>query len=94
MGIQTSAKLMYGCFYSEVPEDIIEQVDEMLDNEELDFACPSYDAPREEWIIGVEVDIDQECFDGAMYRLQTLQSEIPSILKIIDLMFYITAHVV
>lgn len=45
MGIDISAKLIYGLRYSDVPEDIIERVDEGLDSGELDYASPYYDAP-------------------------------------------------
>ena len=37
MGIDISAKLIYGCNYSDLPEEILEEVDEMLDNGELDI---------------------------------------------------------
>ena len=50
------AKLIYGCNYSDIPEEILDEVNEMLDNGELDYASPYYDAPRDEWIVGVEVD--------------------------------------
>ena len=55
MGIGISAKLIYGTPYSDLPEDILEEVNEMLDNGELEYASPYYDAPREEWIVGVEI---------------------------------------
>ena len=37
MGIHISAKLIYGLNYSDIPEEIIEDVNEMLDNGELDY---------------------------------------------------------
>ena len=46
MGIDISAKLMYGLRYSDVPEDIIERVDKDLDSGGLDYASPYYDAPQ------------------------------------------------
>ena len=52
MGIDISAKLIYGLNYSDLPEEILEEVNEMLDNGELEYASPYYDAPREEWIVG------------------------------------------
>ena len=52
MSIDISAKLLYGTPYSDLPEEILEEVDEMLDNGELDYASPYYDAPRSEWIVG------------------------------------------
>lgn len=53
MGIDIGAKLIYGCYYSDLPEEILEEVNEMLDNGDLDYASPYYDAPRDEWIVGV-----------------------------------------
>lgn len=61
MGIDIDAKLIYGCNYSDLPEEILKEVNEMLDNDELDYASPYYDAPRDEWIVGVEV----ECYGHA-----------------------------
>ena len=52
MGIDISAKLIYGIPYADLPEEILEGVDEMLDNGELDYASPYYDAPRDGWIVG------------------------------------------
>ena len=51
MGIDISAKLIYGLNYSDLPEEILEDVDEMLDSGDLDYASPYYDAPRNEWIV-------------------------------------------
>ena len=48
MGIHIRAKLIYGLPYSDLPEEILEDVNEMLDNGELEYASPYYDAPREE----------------------------------------------
>ena len=56
MGIDISAKLIYGTPYSDLPEEILEEVDEMLDNGELEYAIPYYDAPRDEWIVGVGIE--------------------------------------
>ena len=36
MGIDIGAKLIYGCNYSDLPEEILEEVDEMLDDGDLD----------------------------------------------------------
>ena len=56
MGIDISAKLIYGLPYSDLPEEILEEVNEMLDNGELEYASPYYDAPRDEWIVGVGIE--------------------------------------
>ena len=52
MGIDISAKLIYGLPYSELPEEILDEVDELLDDGILEYAGPYYDAPRDEWIAG------------------------------------------
>ena len=56
MGIDIEAKLLYGVPYSDLPEEILEEVDEMLDNGELEYAIPYYDAPRDEWTVGVGIE--------------------------------------
>ena len=54
MGIHIRAKLIYGLPYSDLPEEVLEEVNEMLDNGGLDYASPSVlFAPRDEWIVGV-----------------------------------------
>ena len=45
MGIDISAKLIYGLPYLDLPEEIREDVNEMLDMGDLDYASPYYDAP-------------------------------------------------
>ena len=47
MGIDISATLIYGLPYSDLPEEIREEVNEMLDMGDLDYASPYYDAPRD-----------------------------------------------
>ena len=46
MGIDISAKLIYGLPYEDIPEEILDEVNEMLDDGELDYASPYYDSPR------------------------------------------------
>jgi len=53
MGVDFSAKVILGLPYSEVKH--IEDIDQMLDYGEIDAAAPYYDAPREDWIVGVEL---------------------------------------
>lgn len=55
MSIDIDAMLIYGVPYSEIPDDLIEDVDKLLDNGELDYASPYYDSPRSEWIVGFEL---------------------------------------
>lgn len=58
MGMSISAKLIYGLEFSDVPEDLLEEVEEALDIGELDYASPYYDAPRSMWIIGVSLSVN------------------------------------
>lgn len=55
MGIQISAVLIYGCYYSELPEEVLDEVNEMLDDGRLDYASPYYDSSKSEWIVGFEL---------------------------------------
>ena len=60
MGIDTSAKLIYGATYEELSE--VAGLEDMLDNGEISYASPYYDSDRESWIIGVEMpsEVDGE----------------------------------
>ena len=96
MGIDISAKLIYGCNYSDLPEEILEEVDEMLDAGSLDYSSPYYDAPRDEWIVGVEVD----CYGVDIWELTNhledgVYRKIPECFGDFDLELglYVTPHV-
>ena len=93
MGI--SAKLIYGCNYSDLPEEILEEVNEMLDMGDLDYASPYYDSPREEWIVGVEIRAWKKGHYDLGYEISQIDDEIPEILVSddIDLSVYVTPHV-
>lgn len=93
MGI--SAKLIYGCNYSDLPEEILEEVNEMLDMGDLDYASPYYDSPREEWIVGVEIGAWKKGHYDLGYEISQIDDEIPEILVSddIDLSVYVTPHV-
>ena len=95
MGIDIDAKLMYGCYYSDLPEDILEEVDEMLDDGDLDYASPWYDAPRNEWIVGVEVNAWEEGHYDLGYQISNIHEEVPEILirDDIELLMYVTPNV-
>ena len=93
MGIDISAKLIYGIPYSDLPENILKRVDGLLDSGELDYASPYYDAPRDEWIVGVEV----ECY-GCSHRefekaKDSSEWDIPEVISDLELRFYVTPHV-
>lgn len=96
MGIDISAKLIYGLPYEDIPEDILDEVNEMLDNGELDYASPTYDAPQDEWIVGVEVN----CYGKEIWELKNhieddVYHHIPQIFSDFDieLGLYVTPHV-
>ena len=95
MGIDISAKLIYGLPYSDLPEEILEEVDEMLDNGELEYASPYYDAPRDRWIVGVEIGAWKRGHYNLGYEISQIDDEIPEVLVSddIDLSVYVTPHV-
>ena len=95
MGIDISAKLIYGLPYSDIPEEMLEEVDEMLDNGELEYASPYYDAPRDEWIVGVEIAAWKKGHYDLGYEISQIDGEIPEVLVSgdIDLSVYVTPHV-
>jgi hypothetical protein len=53
MGMSINAKLIYGVDYDELSEQ--ENLDELLDDGELDYASPHYDSSRDSWIVGIEL---------------------------------------
>lgn len=56
MGISTSAKLLYGAEYDEL--SALDNLDDMLDAGDLDYASPYYDSGHDSWIVGVELPSD------------------------------------
>ena len=58
MGMSIDALLIYGADYEEVSE--VEGIDEMLDSGEIEYASPYYDAPRDEWIVGIELPSEMD----------------------------------
>lgn len=95
MGIDISAKLLYGLPYDDIPEEILDEVNELLDNGELDYASPYYDAPRDRWIVGVEIDAWEKGYFDLGYEISRIDEEIPDVLvgDGIDLMVYVVPHV-
>lgn len=92
MGIDIGAKLIYGLPYSDLPEEILKRVDNMLDVGDLDYASPYYDAPRDEWIVGVEVDCYETSYVDLIHEI-TSDIAFPSVMQGLDLKFYVTPHV-
>ena len=93
MGISIDAKLIYGLPYSYLPEEILEEVDEMLDDGTLEYASPYYDAPRDEWIVGVEVSCDGVTSREFEKARDDADWGVPEILSELELKFYVSAHV-
>lgn len=95
MGIDISAKLLYGLPYEDIPEEILDEVNEMLDNGELDYASPYYDAPRGDWIVGVEITAWKKGPYDLGYEISQIDDEIPDVLvgDDIDLRVYVVPHV-
>ena len=93
MGIDISAKLIYGLPYSELPKEILDEVDEMLDNGDLDYASPYYDAPRGDWIVGVECELWGDSPSDAAREMHIANMKLYDLFKGCDVGFYITPHV-
>lgn len=95
MGIDISAKLIYGLPYEDIPEEILDEVNEMLDNGDLEYASPYYDAPRDEWIVGVEIHAWEKGHFDLGHEISQIEEEVPDVLvgDDIDLRVYVTPHV-
>ena len=95
MGMSIKAKLIYGCRYSELPEEILDEVDGMLDSDELDYASPWYDCPKDRWVVGVECPLNGETWATADQVIQSVYEEIPEILirDDLELAMYVSPHV-
>lgn len=53
MGIEFSAVLMVGLPYNYVAE--VEDINNMIHEGTIDYASPYYDAPLEDWLIGIHI---------------------------------------
>ena len=94
MGILTRASLIYGMHYSQIPEEFQDEVNNMLDDGDLDYASPYYDSHRDEWYVGVEVNIDGMTPEEAKLTLDDAWEEIPRVLKDSGaIALYVSAHV-
>ena len=91
MGIDISAKLLYGLPYEDIPEEILDEVNDMLDSGELDYASPYYDAPRGDWIVGVEEELWGDSYIDLSWSDFCSHKGIRILGN--DLKFYVTPHV-
>ena len=70
MGIDISAKLLYGRYYTEIvdhmDDDAVELLNEEIYDGEFETASPWYDSDRERWFIGYALvqDFDYEGIRG------------------------------
>ena len=93
MSVDITAALIYGLRYKDLPEEIIEEVNDLLQDGELDYVSPWHDAPRHEWIIGVEVDIWGDTLDSAERELHVAAGSVPDILEGLALGFFVSPDV-
>jgi len=95
MSIDTDAMLIYGLHYKDIPDEILEEVNEMLDNGELDYASPYYDSDRDYWIVGVKVPAWERGHYDLGYTISNIDDEVPEILRRddVELMMYVSQHV-
>lgn len=94
MGMSIDAMLIYGISYKDIPEELIEQVDELLDDGELYYASPYYDSPKKKWIVGISVayyDLSA-CGLSKNIAAAALQLE-ETILQGLSLGFHVSPHV-
>ena len=95
MSIDIDAIMIYGVPYSEIPDDLTEEVDQLLDDGELDYASPYFDSPRGEWIVGVSVYCCGDKHYDLSYIIANIDNKIHHILvrDDIELLMYLSPHV-
>lgn len=54
MGISTEARLIYGAYYKELSESV-DNLSDLIDDDELAYASPYYDADRSQWFVGIDL---------------------------------------
>jgi hypothetical protein len=60
MGIDTSAVLIVGLEYKDVPKDKREAIDGLIDEDDMETASPHYDAERRFCIVGYRLQNEGE----------------------------------
>ena len=62
MGMVIKSKLLYGMnyrkLYDNISEDAQEQLDEDLEYGDIEYASPHYDADKDAWFVGYELEGD------------------------------------
>jgi hypothetical protein len=74
MGMDINAMIIVGRDYSEIPEDRLESVNDLLDEDTMQSASPYYDAPREHWTVGFQA-WGQGDFEWDQDRIDTLKAK-------------------
>ena len=76
MGMDISAKLLYGMNYRElcdnIDSELKEQLDEDLDYGDIEYASPYYDSDRESWFVGYDL-VDYFDLRGVREFLDSLE---------------------
>lgn len=95
MGIDIEAKLIYGLPYADLPEEVLDEVNEMLDDGEIEYASPYYDSPMDEWIIGVDVNCEGTTPWDLRDAIEDAWKEFPELFHehSLELKLYVSAHV-
>ena len=94
MSIDIEAKMIYGLRYADVPEEMRDDIDTLLEYGDIEYASPWYDSVREYWIIGVEINVNAMTPEEMKYALDDAWEEIPRMLKDCgDIDLYVSAHV-
>ena len=93
MGIDIGSGLIYGLPYKDVPDELLDQIDEMLDDGELGYASPWYDSDKQQWVIGLEACIDGMTPSEAKDYLDGLWEDMSQVLKDCGkIALYVSAH--
>lgn len=76
MGMDISAKLLYGMKYGTLVESLseeqIEKLEEDLDYGDIEYASPYYDADRDLWFVGYGLPQDFD-FEGMRVFTESLE---------------------
>lgn len=94
MSLDIDAMMIYGVPYSEIPDDLTEEVDKLLDDGELDYASPYFDSPRSEWIIGKGIP----CYGESMHEvycsiIESMDYLYDTVLQKCETKIYVSPHV-
>ena len=67
MGIDIDAKLIFGAPYKELAKvEGMENLDDLIDEGELDYASPHYDSDRRHWIVGVALPNEMQVWQSPL----------------------------